>query len=76
MRKDPYTFREVDGLWDELDSSMILERSTLKNTEKYSGTLIHETGHCISRSEDITKEFESELTRIIGILVSKFLKFK
>ncbi|NGX32409.1 MAG: Extracellular metalloprotease [Candidatus Anoxychlamydiales bacterium] len=39
-------------------------------------TKIHETGHCISRSEDITREFELELTRIIGILVSRFLKFK
>ncbi len=76
MRKDPYTYREVDGLWEESTGSIIIKRSTLKNLVKYSGTLIHETGHCISRSEDITREFELELTRIIGILVSKFLKFK
>jgi len=76
MRKDPYTYREVDGLWEESTGSIIIKRSTLKKLKKYSGTLIHETGHCISRSEDITREFELELTRIIGILVSKFLKFK
>jgi len=71
MRKDPDTYREVDGLWEESTGSIIIKRSTLKNLAKYSGTLIHETGHCNSRSKDITREFELELTRIIGILVSK-----
>ncbi len=76
MRKDPYTYREVEGLWEESTGTIIIKRSTLKKLKKYSGTLIHETGHCISRSEDITREFELELTRLIGILVSRFLKFK
>lgn len=74
MRKDPYTFREVDGLWEESTGSIIIKRSTLRNLEKYSGTLIHEVGHCISRGEDISREFEIELTRLIGILASKYLK--
>ena len=73
MRKDPYTFREVDGLWEEATGTIIVKRSTLRNLEKYSGTLIHETGHCISKSEDISREFELELTRLIGILISKLL---
>ncbi len=72
MRKDPNTFREVDGLWEESTGSIIVKRSTLRNLEKYSGTLIHEIGHCISRGEDISREFEIELTRLIGILASKY----
>lgn len=76
MRKDPYTFREVDGLWEKDTGNIIVKRSTLKSLEDYSATIIHEVGHCISMSEDISREFESELTRIIGILASKLLKIK
>ena len=76
MRKDPDTFREVDGLWDDLTGTITLKRSTLKDIEKFSGTVIHETAHCISRKGDLSREFELELTRLIGILASKLLKFK
>jgi len=76
MRKDPCTFREVDGLWEESTGSIIVKRSTLRNLEKYSGTLINEIVHCISRGEYISREYEIELTRLIGILASKFLKLK
>ncbi len=74
MRKDPYTFREVDGLWEALTGTIIIKRSTLRDLETYSGTLIHEAGHCNSRCKDITREFELELTRLIGILSTKLLK--
>ena len=65
--------REVDGLWEEDTGTIIIKRSTLNNLEKYSGTLVHEIGHCISMSNDISREFELELTRLIGILTSKLL---
>jgi len=76
MRKDPFTFREVDGLWDGATRTIIVKRTALRNIEHYSGTLIHEVGHCTSGKEDITREFELELTRLIGILTSKLLKSK
>ena len=74
MRKDPDTFIEVDGLWEESTGTIIIKRSTLQKLEHYFGTLIHETGHCLSRCEDISRGFELELTRLIGIMASKFLK--
>ena len=73
MRKDPSTFREVDGLWESATGTIIVKRNTLTSIERFSGTLIHEVGHCTSGREDITREFELELTRLIGIIVSKYL---
>ena len=74
MRKDPLTFREVDGLWESATGTIIVKKITLDNVEHYSGTLIHEVGHCSSGREDVTREFELELTRIIGKLTSECLK--
>ena len=71
MRKDPFTYREVEGLWESLTGTITVKRSTLKSLEQYCGTLIHEVGHCLSDSEDISREFELELTRLIGVVVAK-----
>ncbi len=73
MRKDPSTFREVDGLWESATGTIIIKRNILTNIKRFSGTLIHELGHCTSGREDITREFELELTRLIGIIASKYL---
>jgi len=74
MRKDPDTYREVEGLWESATGTITIKRSTLKSLERYCGTLIHEVGHCLSNSEDITREFELELTRLIGVVVAKLTK--
>ena len=74
MRKDPRTYREVDGLWDSTSGTITVKRSTLITLESYCGTLLHEVGHCISNSEDISREFELELTRLIGIVITQLIK--
>ncbi len=74
MRKDPITYRETEGLWERSTGTIIIKRSTLSTLEKYCGTLIHEVGHCLSNSEDISREFELELTRLIGIVVARLTK--
>ncbi|MGQ4876165.1 MAG: ATP-binding protein [Promethearchaeia archaeon] len=73
MRKDLITYKEVDGLIN--GNSIIIKRSTLKSLESFSGVLIHEIAHFTSKSNDITREFENELTNFIGILASKLLRF-
>jgi len=39
----------------------------------YAGTLLHETAHALSGASDVSREFELELTRIIGIISSNKL---
>ena len=74
MRKDSNTYRETEGLWEGSTGTIIIKRSTLSTLENYCGTLIHEAGHCLSNSQDISREFEQELTRLIGVVVARLIK--
>ncbi|TXT60852.1 MAG: hypothetical protein BAJALOKI2v1_70004 [Promethearchaeota archaeon] len=74
MRKDPQTFREAEGLWEGDKGRIIVKRDTLKDLSNFAGTLLHEAAHCISDCGDISRDFESELTNIIGRVVSNSLK--
>jgi hypothetical protein len=73
MRKDPFIYREVDGLWDGAEGVIIIKRDQLRNVEKFSGTLLHETAHCISGALDVDRTFENELTRLIGVLCKRII---
>ncbi|KPK98201.1 MAG: D-tyrosyl-tRNA deacylase [Omnitrophica WOR_2 bacterium SM23_72] len=73
MRKE-LSLHETTGVWDAGLEIIIIKRSQLESLEKYAGTLLHEIGHAISGICDVTRGFEEELTRIIGILCTKLLK--
>ncbi len=73
MRKDPTTYREIDGLWSEDKGWIIIKRNTLKSIQKFGGTLLHEIGHCISGKPDVNRDFETTLSNLLGILCSKIL---
>ncbi|KKN21253.1 hypothetical protein LCGC14_0927250 [marine sediment metagenome] len=74
MRKDPSTFREAIGLWDETSGSIIIKRDQLGNIEKFGGTLLHEIAHSVSGVSDVNRDFENELTRLLGVLCRGALK--
>lgn len=74
MRKQLGSFIDADGVWEKGKGRIIVKRSTLQNIEKYSGTLLHEVAHAISDRDDVSKEFEWELTEIIGIISSKAIQ--
>lgn len=76
MRRDPLSFLELDGLWDPKSQTIIVKRSALRTLEKYAGTLLHETAHAESGTRDVTREFESELTELLGNVASSALKRK
>lgn len=71
MRMDA-SGREVVGLW-EGKGRIIIKRDQLATLEQYAGTLLHETAHARSGADDISREFELELTKIIGIISAKLL---
>lgn len=57
------------GLFNGKD--IIIKRCQLSNLQKYAGTLIHEHIHAQYGHDDVSREFESDLTNTIGYIISK-----
>lgn len=74
MQKDPTTFYACTGLWKSETGQIIILRRILANREKFLGTLLHELAHAISGYQDATRGFESELTRLLGLVMNVALK--
>ncbi len=71
MRKELGSFLEAEGLWEPSRGRIIIKRSTLNSIESYAGILFHEVAHALSGANDVSREFECELTQIIGTVGSK-----
>lgn len=74
MRKDFLNEEETLGCWDHQTNSIVLARKTLKSLSEYSGTLIHELIHATTGHSDVTRAFETSLTKKIGDLCSNILE--
>ncbi len=74
MRKDFFSEVGTLGCWDESTNSIILSRKTLKTISDYSGTLIHELIHAKTGHHDVTREFETSLTEVIGDFCRKLVE--
>ncbi len=70
MRGEEYGMEPV-GLWESNKNRIIIKRNQLQKMESYAGTLLHETGHALSGAGDVSREFELELTKIIGKISAK-----
>jgi hypothetical protein len=66
MRPDFISGNDAEGLWDPASSSIIILRSQLKSLSSFAGTLLHEIGHAKSGYDDVTRDFENELTDMLG----------
>jgi len=64
----------IQGLWDEANGQIILHRPVLQNLEIFAGVLLHEAAHAKSGYGDVSREFESELTRMLGTVSQKALQ--
>ncbi|MDQ6786230.1 MAG: ATP-binding protein [Acidobacteriota bacterium] len=67
MRKE-VGLSETVGVYEPSYQRIIIKRSQLRNKENYVGTLLHETAHAISGACDVNRDFEIELTRLLGIV--------
>lgn len=76
MRKEFRSFIETEGLWEKSTGRIIIKRTRLKSVERYAGTLLHEVSHAVSDAIDVSREFENELTRLLGIISSRALDFQ
>jgi hypothetical protein len=63
----------VLGIWETAEQRIIIRRDQLKALDSYAGTLLHEIGHIISGTPDGTLDFETELSRLLGIAAAAAL---
>jgi Holliday junction resolvasome RuvABC ATP-dependent DNA helicase subunit len=73
MRPDFLTAHEAEGLWEPASSTIIIKRTQLNSVATFAGTLLHEIAHASSGYGDVTRNFESELTRMLGVLATSHL---
>lgn len=74
MRRELGSFTEVKGLWESASGTVIVKRTVLEGHESYTGTLLHEMAHAMSGADDVSREFERELTTLMGIVGARALE--
>jgi hypothetical protein len=67
------TGNPVLGVWEEAAQRIVIRRDQLTGLGRYAGTLLHEIGHMTSGTPDRSLEFESELSRLLGITAATAL---
>jgi len=73
MRPDFLTGSETQGLWDPTSGSIIVKRSELGALSDFAGTLLHEIAHARTGYGDVSREFENELTEMLGTVAESEL---
>ena len=66
MRPDIMSGYTPQGLWDESTNSIIILRKQLANVEQFAGTLLHEIAHAKTGYSDVSRDFETALTEMLG----------
>ena len=54
----------------------LIKRNQLNELNSYAGTLLHECAHAISGASDVSRDFETELTNVIGCIANKLIDNK
>ncbi len=74
MQPNMYSSRETQGLWDPNHGWIIIKRSELASLESFAGTLLHEALHAKYGLSDISRDFETYLTRLCGNLAAVIVR--
>ena len=62
------------GVWEPSEGRIVIRRSSLRTVRDFAATLLHELGHARSGSAiDLTPQFESALTELLGEVASNAL---
>lgn len=67
MRPDFLSGSDALGLWDAASECIVIRRDQLKSLKAFAGTLLHELAHARTGYDDVTREFEGELTTLLGV---------
>jgi hypothetical protein len=63
----------VLGVWEAAEQRIVIRRDQLSGLARYAGTLLHEIGHMASGTVDGTLDFETELSRLLGMAAAAAL---
>lgn len=74
MKKERASFVEAAGVWEPSTGIIIIKKDQLRSVEEYAGTLLHETAHAMSGASDVSRDFEHQLTSLIGLIISKTMR--
>jgi hypothetical protein len=66
MRPDIMSGYTPQGLWDEATNSIIILRKQLASVEEFAGTFLHEIAHAKTGYGDVSRDFETALTEMLG----------
>lgn len=69
-----FPLESFGGIWEPFENRIIILRDMLCDTATYTGVLIHELIHATTGLNDVTRSFETELTRWIGRFAAQVLK--
>jgi hypothetical protein len=61
------------GFWEPTTGRVIVHRPELRSVEAFAGTFLHELTHACTGHVDVSRDFESALTDLIGRLVPRAL---
>jgi hypothetical protein len=75
MRQDFLSGTDALGLWDPATSCIVIRRDQLTTLVQFAGVLLHEIAHARSGHGDVTREFENELTEILGVAAAAAVGF-
>jgi hypothetical protein len=73
MRPDLATGSQTSGLWDPSSGAIIVKRSQLNSLAAFAGTVLHELVHARSGYADVSREFETALTELLGTVADSSL---
>jgi hypothetical protein len=74
MRPELGTGGECLGLWEPDKKRIIIKRTELTSITSFGGTFLHEITHARSGAPDVSRDFESALTKVIGQLSNVCLR--
>ncbi len=74
MRPDFLGIHDAVGLWESDKRRIVVKRSQLRSLETFGGTLLHELTHARTGYDDVTREFEEELTVALGKVLVRAIR--
>ena len=65
---------ETNGVYEPSEHRIIIKRKVLRNESKFCGTLAHELCHYQHGYDDNTRDFENDLTNLLGDMINASLE--
>ena len=64
----------TEGVWDSVENAIIIKRSVLQDEKEFCAVLAHELSHYQHDYEDNTRDFENDLTTMLGHVLWQLIK--